>query len=519
MPALRRNPFGAQALFGYDQEYEPKPAGQFLGFSDVAGVGVPSVPGVGSTEVIPPEQQQAELIAPVDAAQVGANEGGGANSGGQVAAGGDVVTDAMIEQRRRLAKALMGNQQEVHHPLQAIGNAVSQITGAWMEGKAARDEAKRETSRRDQLKAALGQGGDVNALADRLLKSTDPDLVDKGLELKMKAFKASQDGGDAPTTRNFYEGDRVVTKQWDAKSRTWQTIGDGAPRWKARGGGGGGNDDADAIGGEPGRPSSGPFSDDVATMMADRVLKYGDPSIMSNLSRANGGAQGSQILERIVTRGKELGLSPDEIAQRYALAKADYSALQRGLGESSRRGSQLLMATHAARGMAAIARQQSRKVNRGQFMPWNRIQLAIQGQTGDPNVKAFYASVNSFVNAYARAVTPVGAPTDSKMKHAFDMLNTAQSQEQFDAVMDVLDQEMEAELKAVGETQSDFRDDYMDRRQIGEREAAGGGGSSRQPPAEQPAQPKGYKKGDVVRGFRMIRDGDWRDKNNWERVK
>lgn len=507
MPALRRNPFGAQALFGYEDDYQPKPGPEFLGFNTAAGVGSP--------ELTPIQQEQPELITPIAAAEVGANEGGGGDVA-QSGPTGDIVTDAMIEQRRRLAKALMGNQQEVNHPLQAIGNAVSQITGAWMESKAARDEADREKARRDQLKSAVTGGGDINALAERLMQSTDPELVDKGLALKMQAFKSAQDGGDAPTTRNFYEGDRVVTKQWDAKSRQWQTVGEGAPRWKARGGGI--NDDADAIGGEPGRPNAGPFSDDVATMMADRVLKYGDPSIMSNLSRANGGAQGRQILERMVTRGRELGLSDDEIAQRYALAKADYSALTRGLGESSRRGSQLLMATHAARGMANIARQQSRKVNRGQFMPWNKVDLAIRGQTGDPNVKAFYASVNSFVNAYARAVTPVGAPTDSKMKHAFDMLNTAQSQEQFDAVMDVLDQEMEAELSAVGETQSDFRDDYLDRRQVGEREAPGARrGETEQPrkPARDPNNP--YKPGDIVKGYRF-KGGDWRDKRNYEKV-
>lgn len=503
--ALRRNPFGAQALFDYNSDYEPKPAAQFLGFGQVAGVGTP--------DVIPPDQQQPELIAPVEAAQVGANEGGDAPGGGQAQ---EYLSDDEIEARHRLAKAIMGNQQEVHHPLQAIGNAVSQITGAWMDSKASRAASEQEKARREQMKAAVSQGGDINALAERLLQSTDPDLVDKGLALKMQAFKAANDGGDAPTTRNFYEGDRVVTKQWDAKTRQWQNVGDGAPRWRARVGE---NDDQDALGAEPGRPPAGPFSPDVATMMADRILKYGDPSIMTNLSRANGGAQGRQILERVVTRGRELGLSDDEIAQRYALAKADYSALSRGLGESSRRGSQLLMATHAARGMAQIARQQSRKVNRGQFMPWNRIQLAIQGQTGDPNVKAFYASVNSFVNAYARAVTPVGAPTDAKMKHAFDMLNTAQSQEQFDAVMDVLDQEMEAELKAVGETQSDFRDDYLDRRQVGEREAAGSGSNGPSPePSSRSAVPRAPKPGDIVNGY-QFKGGNYRDKANWVKIK
>lgn len=220
---LRRNPFGAQALFGYDEEYEaPKtPAQQqFLGLNDVAGV------GLDQTAVEP-----TALVEPVAAAEMVTDESAEQGSG-------DIITEAMIEQRRRLAKALMGNQQEVNHPMQAIGNAVSQISGAYLDSKAARDASEREKSQREALRSAIGDDNDIDGMIGRLLKSADPALVDKGLELRMQQVKAAQRGGDKPDIETFYEGDESVQKQWNPETRKWEEMGRGK-RWRASGSGDG----------------------------------------------------------------------------------------------------------------------------------------------------------------------------------------------------------------------------------------------------------------------------------------
>lgn len=457
----RPNPYAPQGPLGYGgQEIIP-----FIGQEDI-----PVPLGVG--EVGQETQSPPQLIKPIDANESDFLSRAVGVSGGQQEEAQDYPSESAIARQLKMAQAMreQGAQGgEVNHPLQALGYATQQIVGAWQENKAAKQQEELEKRRRDALKGALGQGGDLNALADNLMNSPDPALVERGLELKLKLATAGRKA-NKPDFQDFIEGDTVVQKQFDEETGEWKEVGRG-PRWKR--GGGGQYDDADAIGGAPGNPRTGPFSDAAITMMADRALA-GDPSAFANLSRANGGAQVRQLMERIVTRGRELGLSDDEIGLRLATAKGEYGAFAQGQRTSAQRGSQLLLATHAARGMAKVARDQSRKVSRGKFVPWNTIVNAIRSNTGDPNIKGFYASVNSFVNAYARAVTPVGAPTDAKMKHAWDMLNTAQSQEQFDAVMDVLDQEMQAELDAVSATRQQFTDDFTSYRQGGEAPAEGG---------------------------------------------
>jgi hypothetical protein len=73
----------------------------------------------------------------------------------------------------------------------------------------------------------------IQALAT--MAETDPKGVEKILQ--QNAF-AQPEEIDAPTIKDFYEGDRIVQKQWNPETRSWDLVGQGQ-RWapKAEGGG------------------------------------------------------------------------------------------------------------------------------------------------------------------------------------------------------------------------------------------------------------------------------------------
>lgn len=226
---LRRpTPYGTPPPFFTEDDYAQQPAGQYTGLpAGVGGVGVeqPQWPVLGD------EQGDGhQLITPLTPT-------GGTQTPTQEAQAGDYPSEASIERRLRLAKALMGQQQEVNHPTQAIGNAVNQIAGAYMENKAGKDQESIEKRRRDAYKKALSGDGDLNAKADLMMASDDPAVVEKGLELKLQiAMAQGKKSHQAPTVRRFLDDEREVDKQWNEETGQWEEVG-GGPRYKPGSGG------------------------------------------------------------------------------------------------------------------------------------------------------------------------------------------------------------------------------------------------------------------------------------------
>jgi hypothetical protein len=224
----RRNPYGATTFFGYDDTSAPMgqaPAPQApWSFLDVAP---------------PPEEFQQQLIQPIEPAQV---QGAGPEvSGGDAPAAEDFPSEESINRRLKLAQAMMeqGAQGgEVKHPLQAIGYATQQIMGAYSANKAQKDLEAAEKRRRDSLKKALGSGGDLNALAENLMASDDPRLVDQGLEIKLKLATAERKAGKPGQIRNYNSGGEEITEQFNEETGRWEPLAT-APRYKPDSGGGG----------------------------------------------------------------------------------------------------------------------------------------------------------------------------------------------------------------------------------------------------------------------------------------
>lgn len=192
-----------------------------------------------------------------------------------------------------------------------------------------------------------------------------------------------------------------------------------------------------------------------------------------------------------------LGTANDQIANNAAV-----QGLKAGARAAGTRAANFGLAKSEAYEMADLVTQASVKNPRTSFMPINKALNAFKTNTGDVEVRQFGAALNSFINAYARAVSPVGVPTVSDKDHAREMLSTADSHEQVVGIIAQLKKEMEAAGNAPKVVQSQ------------QREAALNLGKDRDAAARKPAPPA---VGAVVKGYRF-KGGDPASQASWEKV-
>lgn len=190
--------------------------------------------------------------------------------------------------------------------------------------------------------------------------------------------------------------------------------------------------------------------------MAGQYLS-GDRSVMQNLGRgAQGAANVVALRETIARVAEERGLSGAEIAAKQSEFMG-MNAAQRALGT---RQANFGLAKSEAYEMADLVTETSEAVSRTQFMPINKALNAYNTNTGGTEIREFGAALNSFINAYARAISPVGTPTVSDKDHARAMLSTADSHEQVLAIMGQLKKEMEAAGRAPGIVKKEIREGF-----------------------------------------------------------
>lgn len=195
------------------------------------------------------------------------------------------------------------------------------------------------------------------------------------------------------------------------------------------------------------------LTEEEASYMAKQYMQ-GDKSVLQNLGR---GVQGQANLiylrKKVVELAKQEGVSPAELATRMT-EFSGMMAAQRTLGQ---RTANVELFNNEAINMMDIAQAKSREVPRTQFPSVNRALLAYERQTGDPNVRAFGAAINTVINTYAKAINGGSAGTVSDKDHAREILKDADTPEQFDAVMNILKQELQAARTAPGQVRQELR--------------------------------------------------------------
>ena len=198
------------------------------------------------------------------------------------------------------------------------------------------------------------------------------------------------------------------------------------------------------------------LSPDTQRKMAEQYLS-GDKGVMQNLGRGAQGAANVVALRETIARVAEgRGLSGADIAAKQSEFMG-MNAAQRALGT---RQANFGLAKSEAYEMADLVTETSQNVSRTQFMPINKALNAYNTNTGGTEIREFGAALNSFINAYARAISPVGTPTVSDKDHARAMLSTADSHEQVVAIMGQLKKEMEAAGRAPGVVKKEIREGF-----------------------------------------------------------
>jgi hypothetical protein len=181
---------------------------------------------------------------------------------------------------------------------------------------------------------------------------------------------------------------------------------------------------------------AGGLSDDSKDLIAGQILAGKKPSdVMGSIGR---GAQGAKdvrdIQNRVAAMAKDQGVSP----QALVAAQQELTSMNRAISEAGRREGAIASSVREAKkfGEAALAANSS--VDRGSFMPWNKLTQMGEKGLSDPKLAAFYARTTSFLNAYVKATSGGGASDAASREHARAMLSTAQSPEAYKAVVEAL---------------------------------------------------------------------------------
>lgn len=111
----------------------------------------------------------------------------------------------------------------------------------------------------------------------------------------------------------------------------------------------------------------------------------------------------------------------------------------------------ILTAANEADSMIKIVRNTSAKIDRSQYPNINAIQNAVSKGTGGKDIVALNTALNALVNSYARAINPTGVATVSDKNHAREIINSNYAAGQLDAILTVMEAEMNIAKASPGE--------------------------------------------------------------------
>jgi len=199
------------------------------------------------------------------------------------------------------------------------------------------------------------------------------------------------------------------------------------------------------------------LDDDTISEMAKQA-RAGDTSVFTNIGR---GAQGPQNLVRLrkemVRQNKEEGVSGSE----QALRNAEFFGVKAGQRTVGTKGANIEMAATEFNQVLPVVQEASKAVSRTNYPDLNKIILAYETKTGDPNVVRLGGGINTLVNLYARAISPTGTGTVSDKEHAREVLSAAWSSGQFDAAVGMMQQEIKAALASPEKVRDEMRSRFL----------------------------------------------------------
>ena len=197
-----------------------------------------------------------------------------------------------------------------------------------------------------------------------------------------------------------------------------------------------------------------PPNPETVKLIAQRFIE-GDKGAMVGLGRNPKLLEAT--LNAVAVQAAEQGVDAKELVQR-SLELAGATAEQRTMGNQI---ANVNMAAKEARNMIPIMVEASKKVDRSQFPDLNAVTNAVNKGIGDENIVALDQSIESLINAYARAVNPRGVGTTEQRNAARERLKSAYTQGQIESTARVMDQEIAAALSAPREAREQARIDRV----------------------------------------------------------
>lgn len=138
-----------------------------------------------------------------------------------------------------------------------------------------------------------------------------------------------------------------------------------------------------------------------------------------------------------------------------AAANAQFTGVKAGERTLGTRQANVDMAVQEAQNILPIVREASAKVPRGAFVPWNKLfQIAEKGSS-NKELLAFAQAAKSFANIYTRATVP-GASAVADREAAVEHLPTFTDQESFEAVLSIMEREMQAAKQSPQQVRQDM---------------------------------------------------------------
>jgi hypothetical protein len=228
-------------------------------------------------------------------------------------------------------------------------------------------------------------------------------------------------GGPPKNASQLKIAEMQEIKDEGAKEGKWQTLGDQEKEWKRR-------------------QSEPTLAPEDLKRFAQNFADTGDTSIFTNLGRGQQSAGNILAIRNEAYKIiEERGGKPADISMLNARFQGLKAAERAGATQEMKMGA----AAYEAGLQANLATGLSEKLPRTRIVPFNRALQKYEENTSDPDMNSFAAASNTLVNSYVRAISPTGISTDLVRKHAYDMLNTALSDEAYKRVVDVLKREMQ----------------------------------------------------------------------------
>jgi len=205
-------------------------------------------------------------------------------------------------------------------------------------------------------------------------------------------------------------------------------------------------------------PAGQLMDDQTAEFLADRVLA-GDTRALVGLGRGAQGAENIGKVQKIVAQKAASGAPVSDAAKQILENAANQAAYVTAERTQAQIMAKLSVYGRTAYNAMDIAIKASDAVPRTEFPKANVALNAWKTNTGDPKIKALGQSIDTLINEYARAVGG-GHGTVADKQRAHDALNSADTKEQFRAVVDVMKQEIVLAEHAMPEAREQIKGIY-----------------------------------------------------------